>query len=395
MSERPSCGLLPFQLTTPTVASQRLHVVGYPRVPRTYQSTPSDYLDADFETVDEIDAQRQIVEAKQVIHPQDDQSLIDAFLSDDPDMEKLPIPFVDGDKSIDIKLGLVVEMDGVNYGIGIPYNHCAAITVEKKHGEIVTNVSPDDDDNVELMEIMATQLKENVGEDLQLIRSPRVLTISGPLDKYTKNWKEEILPKSFDAQALLDDKDEDVEHFLDFMKKELGEEEFSKTMNEEHDFDDDVLSLFSVAGLGDRKDEMEQFIRQELTEIASTMDDETALADRETKAIEDILGADVEDYEGTALKLVSYCLEKGAKRYSLVKLMKPIVLVAKQVEEEVEGMFPAQFESTDKGFADNKNNAASTTTLRYELLSKEEMKLVVPRLEEVCQDDLRRIGLNL
>ena len=285
----------------------------------------------------------------------------------DPDLESLRIPFVDGEQVIDVKLGFMVELDDNNnkiqYAIGIPFDACAAITIETQNGAQIQNISPDDDSNdehTELMEIMAGQLQEQVGPDLQLIKSPRVLTIAGPLEKYTANWKEQALPQSLTAEELLNTEDEDVESFLAFMKEELGEEEFTKTMNEEHTFDEETMALFNIPGMGEQSDsdDFEQFLKNELKV-------DSGFPDREEEKLRQVLGDDM-DHDGVALKLVSYGMPDG-KKYSLVKLENPVILVAKQI-------------GTEKA-------------PQFELLSPEETKLVTPRLEEVCKDDLDRLGL--
>ena len=304
------------------------------------------------------------------------ESLLDLSLNADPEIGNLRIPFCDGENCIDVKLGFIADLDGKSYGIGIPYDFAAAITREKKNGS-VENLSPESDQNEEFMELMAQQLKETVGDDLRLVRTPRVLTISGPLDKYTSNWKEELLPQSVDTKTLLNQEDEDIESFLDFMRDELGEEEFTKTMNEEHSFDDETLALFSVPGLGDSEDDIADFLKNELMDVSTSPDDE--YADRQESIMENVVGKVDLTHDGVALKLVSYCMANG-KSYSLVQLLKPIVLVARQAVSSV----PNQADADTTG----------QVVPRFELLSLDELRLVTPRLEELCRMDLERLGLE-
>ena len=73
------------------------------------------------------------------------------------------------------------------------------------------------------------------------------------------------------------------------------------------------------------------------------------------------------DHEGVALKLISFVFGEG-RSYSLVKLLRPYVLVARFVPDESDP--------------------------RFELLTPDEEKLILPRLEEACKTDLERVGLS-
>jgi hypothetical protein len=324
-----------------------------------------DVVDADFERIDES--------APKGEEPNDTEeedgtssepsSLFDLSFQSDPEFKEMRIPFIDGENYIDGKLAFMAELDGVSYGIAVPFENVAAITVEKPDGS-VQYVSPDDDENEELMQIMAAQLQEHVGEDLKLKRTPRVLTISGPLDQYTKNWETELLPKPVETKSLLDESEESLEFFQDFMKKELGEKEYENTMQGDGNSDDDdeltaeLMSLFNVPGLGDNEDDPAA-----MQELFDTLLDspEEQLTDLQN------MGDDV-SHQGVALKLVSYKFPDN-KAYSLVQLLQPYALIGKYV--------------------------AVDDDIRFELLTAAEAKLVVPRLEKVCREDLEKAGLQL
>jgi len=339
------------------------------------RSRKQQIVDAEFERVTDVSDKPSAIKEDYNSDNDDDnknnqKTLLEMY--QDPDLENLRIPFADGEHVIDVKLGFMVDLDGVQYGIGVPFDYSAAITIEHKTGK-VENVSPDldNDEHSELMELMAERLQENVGDDLRLIKSPRVLTISGPLDKYTAKWKEEILPKSLGVDDLLNTDDEDIDSFLDFMKEELGEEEFTKTMNEEHTFDGEVMTLFSAPGMGDSDPkDLEEFLKKELENIdnlsSTPGSNEDLFKESQERELLSVFGTAM-DHDGVALKLVSYGMPDG-KKYSLVKLEKPVVLVAKQVGSE--------------------------KAPQFELLANEEMKLVSPRLEQVCREDLEMIGVD-
>jgi hypothetical protein len=324
-----------------------------------------DVVDADFERIDESASKGE--ETKDVEEedgtPVEPSSLFDLSFQSDPEFKEMRIPFIDGENYIDGKLAFMAELDGVSYGIAVPFECVAAITVEKPDGS-VQYVSPDDDENEELMQIMAAQLQEHVGEDLKLKRTPRVLTISGPLDQYTKNWETELLPKPVETKSLLDESEESLEFFQEFMKKELGEKEYENTMQGDGNSDDDdeltaeLMSLFNVPGLGENEDDPAAM--QEMFD---------SLLESPEEQLTDLqkMGDDV-SHQGVALKLVSYKFPDN-KAYSLVQLLQPYALIGKYV--------------------------AADDDIRFELLTAAEAKLVVPRLEKVCREDLEKAGLKL
>lgn len=314
----------------------------------------ADVLDVEFERVDETPSNREIDE----IVAQAGKSLFDLSLEADVEFNATRIPFIDGDRYIDVKLAFMAEVDGERYGIAVPFDHPAAMTYENSEGA-VSYLAPDGDDNEELMEIMAAQLVEHVGEDLRLKRTPRVLTIEGPLEQYTKNWQENLIPKPIETEKLLDESDEDLDFFHNFMREELGEEEYQKTLNESPDsIDEGFLNLFDIPGFGDLEDDEEGIA--DMIKSIFTSEEQQVSEMRQ-------FGPDLDNL-GLALKLVSYRFANG-KAYSLVSLLKPYALVGKFVDEE--------------------------NDVRFELLSREEEKLLIPRLESVCQSDLEAAGLKL
>jgi hypothetical protein len=288
-------------------------------------------------------------------------NLFDLSLESDPDWNKARIPFLYGDNYIDAKLAFMVDLDGVSYGIAVPFDHAVALTFETKDGA-VEYLSPDFDENDELLEIMAVQVKEHLGEDdLRLKRTPRVLTIAGPLDKYTKNWQDDLLPEPVAKESLLDDSDEDLDFFRSFMREELGEDEYQKTLKESPDgISEDLLALFNVPGLGDQKDDVKG--------MEAIIDSMLKSPEEQYAEMEELLGTDLSREGAVALRLIGYNFPDG-KSYSLVQLLKPYALVGRYVPDDEE--------------------------IRFELLTPEEYSLIVPRLEEVCEKDLEKAGLTL
>jgi hypothetical protein len=317
-------------------------------------------IDADFERVQEGNRTESSTSAAAV---DDDviasKSLFQLSLDSDPDWNETRIPFMDSRGNfIDVKLAFMAELDGVQYGIGVPFDHAAALTVETKEGT-TANLSPDDDESEELIQIMAGQLQEHVGADLSLKRTPRILTITGPLEEHTRDWKDKVLPQPVDTKTLLDDTDEDMDSFHKFMKKELGEEEYKRTLQEDaFDMDDELLELFGAFGEDGSQRSSDLFPggRDDDDDDDTFMNEMNAFL---TKGLA---------HDGVALKLISYSLPDGNK-YSLVQLLQSYALVGKYHEEEDD--------------------------IRFDLLSPDEASLLVPRLEEACRDDLKKAGLTV
>jgi hypothetical protein len=316
------------------------------------------YVDAEFERIPETQNE-EIDEATEPVDPLRERykSLMDLSLEADPEIMNARIPFFENENYIDVKVAFMAELDGVTYGIGVPFDPSVALVIENHDGDAAQFLSPDDDENEELMQLMAAQLHEHLGKDLQLKRTPRVLTVDGPLNNYTSDWENRILPRPFTAKELMQrDEQDTVDYFLQFMKEELGEEEFQKTMNgEDEDVDDELMALFDIPGLGNDDEEgLEELMKSMLNEDP----------DEQFKKLEKFGRVAGEE----TLKLVGYIIP-GGKSYTLVQLLRPYVIVGRYIQDEIEN--------------------------RFELLSPEEALVVEPKLAEVCRKDLEKSGLSL
>jgi hypothetical protein len=264
-------------------------------------------------------------------------TLIDVSLdTGDPRWKETRIPFFRGTEYIDCKLAFMVDLEGQSYGIGVPFDDVVAIVVQEKDREskvarvVTKNVDPDayedNEEYAELMEIFAGQVQEQLGEDFQLRKTPKVLTISGGLDEITKDWENRVVTKPFEVDELLEmskekdknDVEKEVDSFYKFMREELGDEEFEKTMK------------------GDEDDELET----ELKELMGFFDvpGVDGITEDDTSSIEDLLKRmekDIEygeiseakefipNTENSALKLLGYTFRDSGKSYFLVKPLKP------------------------------------------------------------------------
>eukprot|EP00531_Pseudo-nitzschia_arenysensis_P010300 CAMPEP_0116139324 /NCGR_PEP_ID=MMETSP0329-20121206/13256_1 /TAXON_ID=697910 /ORGANISM="Pseudo-nitzschia arenysensis, Strain B593" /LENGTH=428 /DNA_ID=CAMNT_0003634369 /DNA_START=89 /DNA_END=1375 /DNA_ORIENTATION=+ len=313
-------------------------------------------------------------------------NLIDISLdSGDPRWKETRIPFCRHNEHIDCKLAFMVDLEGQSYGIGVPFDDVVAIVVQEKadketngRDEILEtkNVDPDayedNEEYAELMEIFAGQVQEQLGEEFQLRKTPKVLTISGGLDKITKDWQNKVITKPFDVDELLeiskpkdeDDLNKELDSFYKFMRDELGDEEFEKTMNGEDDDDtlgefNPLMDLFDVPDI-DGTSEKDKETLEDLVESMS-QDIETGEVSEANKFIPNT--------ESAALKLLGYTFRESGKSYFLVKPLQPYTLVGRHVKDEDD-------------------------IIRFELLTPEEDKIIIPKLEEMCREDLEANGLN-
>lgn len=375
----------------PKFFHQHRRVFGSPR------DSDTDIVDVDFERVDPSGERYGARSTPVEIIPPPSRvaksNLFDWSFDADPRWKTTRIPFCRNDEYIDAKLAFMVEMDGVQYGIAVPFDDAVAIIVqEKKKGQSqldeakddieVTYVDPDkydeNEEYQELMEIMAAHVQNELGEDFMLRKTPKVLTISGDLSRITDNWEQGLLGQPTPVEDFLKtfqigevSMDEDISDFMAFMRQELGEEEFEKTMREEpSDSDKELMKLFEIPGLGDKKDDIAG-LQALIKSMEDDLDEESGVA-LQAKQFEP-------DTEGLSLKLISFEFADRAKSYSLVKLLEPYVLVGKYCESEFETATTEDLQYGD---------------IRFELLSPDEERLLIPKLEILCQKDLAEAGLS-
>ena len=266
-------------------------------------------------------------------------NLIDISLeSGDPRWKETRIPFCRGTEFIDCKLAFMVDLEGQSYGIGVPFDDVVAIVVQEKDGKkqksgnksIKTkNIDPesyeDNEEYAELMEIFAGQVQDQLGEEYRLRKTPKVLTISGGLDKVTKDWQNKVITKPFDVDELLeisklkdeDDLNTELDSFYNFMRDELGDEEFEKTMNGDDDASgaelNQLMDLFDVPeveGTTDKDKENLEDLMQSMTK------------DIETGEVSEA-NEFIPDTDNAALKLLGYTFQESGKSYFLVKPLQP------------------------------------------------------------------------
>ena len=327
------------------------------------------------------------------------QSLLDWSLNADPRWKETRIPFCRGEEYIDGKVAFVVELEGSHYGIAVPFDEAVAVIIQDNNhhqrptsrdadnndNNIVEYVNPDlyeeNEEYQELLEIMAAQVQNEFGEDITLRKTPKVLTISGDLSPVTDQWETKVFgaPVGVDEMMTLEEEDasssssdDELEGFLDFMRNELGDEEFEKTMTEEpSEQDKEVMKFFQLPELNNN----DPNVLKDL--ITSMQDDLKEDSGVQAKAREFEINK-----EDMALKLLSFEFGESGKSYSLMKLLRPYVLVGRLDKDAAASDGEGEGEDPAKG-------------IRFELLTSEEEIAVIPRLEEVCKEELVAAGLDL
>ncbi len=324
---------------------------------------------------------------------------------------------------IDVKLAFMVTLDNVQYGIGIPYDTAAAITYEQPDGTIEyispdvrmdgNNNNDDNDDMTELIAIMATQLQEYIGTDVQLQHTPRVLTISGNMDQYTKDWERTLLPQAINATLLLetlvatpntstgdrnekgdsdDDDDPQLAFFHNLMKEELGQAEYDKIMNDDDESEEmqELMKLFD-SPLGTNDNTIDDAAMNELLSTILTPEQELENAKKSFGLLDPQAGTSNNGY--MALKLISYMFANG-KSYSLVQLLQPYVIVGKYVlvtsSTRSDNDDNVDDSTEDDGITEPNENVVGY----FELLLPDEESIVIPRLEAVCSAELQQSNLQ-
>jgi hypothetical protein len=359
-----------------------------------------DFLDVDFEPVwreksqrdqqglTHVDIDNNNLESISKAIFGDSKNLIDLSFetADSLQWKKVRVPFCQGEEYIDGKLAFMVEFEGQSYGIAVPFDDAVALVYQEtvidesnnNHPRTVTrtsNISPEmygaNEEYAELMEIFAAQVQEQFGEEYQLRKTPKVLTISGGLEKITKDWEKTVVSKPVPIDDLLNvvrpksktEVNQGMDEFYEFMRQELGDEEFEKTMNGEDELskeDLELLKYFEVPKvLGENDDNSLDGYEELLRSISIDLEMGVVSEADEFKP----------NLDYAALKILGYTFTDTGKSYFLVKPLKPITLVGRHMKDEKD-------------------------CIRFQLLSTEEEKVILPKLEKICQEELEANGLT-
>ena len=251
-------------------------------------------------------------------------TVADMVLDAAPEWKDIVVEFVSRTPSgnlnvIPCRMPFTVNVDGEVYSIGMPFEDAVAVLEDDADGQLSSLVDPDDDANEEVFQLAATALTENMGNELRLRRTPRVLTVQGDLKAITGKFLQEKQAEPVQAKALIKDEEDDDDAFFDsFFRRELGEHYEDEFAVDDID-SDELLDLFSVPGLGTEGDN-EEAIRGLIDEIAADDHAGAGMTDRMVSIAND--GA-------KALPLFPFTSPEG-KSYAFVQFKDIPLLVGKE-----------------------------------------------------------------
>jgi hypothetical protein len=319
----------------------------------------SSAIDVEFTKSDGDDSDKN-EEKPQLPQPPPLESTLEASLNLVEPHLRIPIEFTDpvAQSFIPCNLAYILEHNGVEYSIGTPVHTQVSVFCENDSGASYF-LDPDLDENLELMEMAAAKFETMNECKLIFQRTPRTLTVQGDLDRLIDGWKvQDTNPRPSDVVDILDDSEED-EFFDTFFQKELGSNYKEKYLVEDAEMDkkvEDLMDAFNVPGMGSQKDDGDG-----IEELMNEMEKDLEIS-KQDPITWDVDGDETEQ----ALRLVGFEGPDG-KPYSLVKMIQPMILIAKSHED----LAPDQ----------------------RLLLSKEEADEIVPILENEFEAELTEAGL--
>jgi hypothetical protein len=131
----------------------------------------------------------------------------------DPDMEGVPVPFVDftTNSFIECYVDSVAMIDNVEYTVGVPCDYSVALCYFDEQDELV----PVELDDFELMDdifpVAEAIVAEEFGEELVLQRTPQTLTLVGELEDDDDDDDDDDDEEQLHSQSGDDDDDDDEE----------------------------------------------------------------------------------------------------------------------------------------------------------------------------------------
>ncbi|KAL7488984.1 hypothetical protein ACHAW6_014585 [Cyclotella cf. meneghiniana] len=307
-------------------------------------------------------------------------TLIEYSQNQDPDWKSMPVAFCDAetDTYIDCTLAFYVrhDDDDVEYALGVPCEIPVVVALECDDDEEGTRVEPvpvdrNEEETREIFEMAARALMEEFGNEIRLKRTPRVLTLQGDLDGVIGDWREALVgagsvgerrkrkmkrPDVEEALKMLEEEEEEGERYFDrIMRRDLGDDYMKLVEGDDEEIDEEILKLFDV-NVEDLQDgDFEEFMK-------FMSENETHEEDvDETKTYEDLLK---ELKPSAALRLLSF-IGPDEKEYTILRPLRPLLLVGKEDPDDY---------------------------TRRILLSEEEERAILPKLERVCKEELEQAG---
>jgi len=321
----------------------------------------SEIADADFERVcsNDDESEKASVSNENSSKLFESKSIIDMTIDDNNET----FPFLDtqSQNAIFCRLAITSNLEdelGGTYAVGVPEDDGVLMIVERGENEM-EYIDPDASENVEILEIMAGALHKYLSKDLQLQRTPRILTIAGDLNQYIEKLPDNLISEDMTVANLIEEPDGDLDKVDEFFKKQFGKEQYDEFIKEfeQNQFDSDFLKFAKLfeegiedsGGIRSSPEEFEQAVRN--------------------------LGHDFQQ-DGVGIKLVGFTVKQDdhpktpPSIYSLVKPFKPLTVVGRL-----------------------RRNAADNSII-FELLSPDEEHIIVPKLEQICMEEMKKQGIN-
>ncbi|GFH53025.1 hypothetical protein CTEN210_09501 [Chaetoceros tenuissimus] len=270
---------------------------------------------------------------------------------------RIPIEFTDPFMKtfIPCNLAFTFDYNGEEFSIGTPIHTQVAVYCENDEGSSYF-IDPDEDDNLEIMEMAAAKFESINNCQLTFQRTPRSLTVQGDIDRLIQGWDKNNNRDASEVIDILDNSEED-DFFDSFFQKELGsnykEEVLGKEDAELEREAQELMDAFNVPGLGSQADDDSAF-----SELFSEIEKDIETAQKDPSTWKQ------SDEEETALRLVGFEGPDG-KAYSLVKMLRPMILVARSDDENL---------APDQRFLLSKAEAAEQAYFCVKLDNKSNLK---------------------
>jgi len=335
--------------------------------------------------------------------------LIDALIEGNPELQHIHMPFIEplGNNYIDCKMIFGLNVNNIPYIIATPHDSSVAICyTTEADGDKYVFLQPEDDEMKDIFPIANEELSK-LCPDLKLKNTPRTLTISGDLKKYTdsawdlgnkvtstKQKQQKVNDNNIDDDDLSDSKSNDMDPMIKSLIEELSKENteederyFEETMrkalgdkyvppgddvsNDDNDFLDNIdpklLEIFDsdpdISNLKD--DEIKSLLKEMISEEnLNPFNNNEEEIDADTSAATSMYAL---RQEAVAEKLLSFKCDD--KIYSLVHKLEPTIILGR------DDPLPQ--------FSDS----------RKLLVTLEEMDYVLPQIEELCAGEFEKYGV--
>ena len=222
----------------------------------------------------------------------------------------------------------------------------------------------------EIFQIAAKSLMEEYGQNIRLKKTPRVLTVVGDLDSQIGDWKSVLInaggagskmkrPTMEEAVEIINQDEKSGEDFFEYvMKRDLGED-YMSLLEEDEDMDEDILK--ALEGLGENEGGVEESDVDDFLEFMKGMTKDGVDAKNFDEVLQRLKPS-------VALRLLSFIGPDGDNVYTILRPLRPLLLVGKEDPDDF---------------------------TRRILLSEEEKREVLPKLETVCRQELEEAGFFL